>query len=306
MAASTPLLTVVINTKNAGKTLRACLESIKRLADEIVVMDMHSTDNTIEIAKRYGAKIGTYKDVGYVEPARNAAIKMATGEWILILDADEEIPPSLATYIREKLLIQPKADAYFLPRKNYIFEKWVHTGWWPDALLRLFRKGVVSWPDEIHAVPSITGSVEYIAAKDSLAIVHHNYETVDEYVDRAQKYSKIVAKQNIREKHSLAEPFGPFFDEVIRRYYAWGGNNDGTHGLMLSALQGATKILESSYHWEAKEFSHVSQNAPLSSIFAKAARDAKFWELQQKVEKNNGLSQVFWKFRKKIHVVSGL
>ena len=117
-------ISVVINTRNEEKNLPRCLASVKGLADEIVVTDMESIDKTVEIAKKAGAKVFKHKQTGYVEPARNYAISKATGEWILILDADEETPPSLVKKLKQ-LVKTGKADYYRLPRKNIVFGRWL-------------------------------------------------------------------------------------------------------------------------------------------------------------------------------------
>lgn len=177
MAQNRPTISVVINTKNAAATLDRCLASVHSWADEIIVMDMKSTDDTVQIAKFFGARTFSHPDVGYVEPARNAALAKARGEWILILDADEEVTPGLAKKIASELVLDSKIDAYFLPRQNIIFDKWVKTGWWPDHLLRLFRAGHVVWADTLHAVPQAQGTVARLDAKENWSIRHNNYQS---------------------------------------------------------------------------------------------------------------------------------
>ena len=120
-------ISVVINTLNEVKNLPRAVASVKDLASEIVVTDMGSTDGTIEVARKLGAKVFSHKKLNYVEPARNFAVGKAQGPWILILDADEEIPQSLVKKIKQ-IVGAPEADYYRLPRKNIIFGKWIeHT-----------------------------------------------------------------------------------------------------------------------------------------------------------------------------------
>ncbi len=298
MATQNPTLSIVINTKNSADTLKACLQSIKRIADEIIVMDMHSTDDTVDIAKQFQAKIFFHKDVGYVEPARNAAISKAKGDWILILDADETLPPSLAKIIRDELIVAPRADAYFIPRKNIIFGKWVKTGWWPDHVLRLFRANLVEWPNEIHAIPKISGTVERLLEKESLAIIHENYQTIDQFIDRAQRYGHIVAHSHIEKKHTTGDPLEKFFSEFLRRYYQWGGVKDGAHGYYLSVLQAMTGIMESVYMWEEKGFTGNTTKPSISQILEKMADEARYWELTQKVDASTGWIRTYWKIQR--------
>lgn len=109
-------ISVVINTFNEEKNLPRLLASIKGLADEVVVVDMESSDGTLAIAESSGAKVFSHKPVGYVEPARNFAISKATGDWILILDADEELSRTLSAKLK-KISQKPNADYFRIPRK---------------------------------------------------------------------------------------------------------------------------------------------------------------------------------------------
>ncbi|HTK03368.1 MAG TPA: glycosyltransferase family 2 protein, partial [Alphaproteobacteria bacterium] len=117
-------ISVVINTINEEQALPRALASVRNLADEIVVVDMESIDKTVEIAKKLGAKVFTHQKIGYVEPARNFAISNTVGDWILILDADEEVQPNLIKKFKE-IVKNPKADYYRVPRKNIIFGRWI-------------------------------------------------------------------------------------------------------------------------------------------------------------------------------------
>src|SRR3989344_3276878 len=136
-----PKISVVINTLNEEANLPRALASVKSFANEIVVVDMMSDDKTVEIAKKAGAKVYEFKRVGYVEPARNFAISKAEGDWIFILDADEELTASLSREL-SKIAKNGSADYVRVPRKNMIFGKWVeHSRWWPDYNIRFFKKG---------------------------------------------------------------------------------------------------------------------------------------------------------------------
>lgn len=302
MAQTRPTISVVINTKNSASTLDRCLASVHAWADEIVVMDMKSTDETLGIAKFYGARTFSHPDVGYVEPARNAALAKARGEWILILDSDEEIPPSLGKKITQDLILNPVTDAYFLPRKNIIFDKWVKTGWWPDHILRLFRTGKVTWSDEIHAVPQVKGTVERLEAIEANAIRHHNYQTVDQYWKRALSYGQIRSKERKQARETLQDPLHSFLDEYIRRYYAWNGQADGTHGRVLSALQGSTAVLEQALLWEQKKFKEAQfADSPLT-LLRQAAQQANYWQWSDLIAKNTGFTQMLYKIARKLNL----
>lgn len=301
MAQNRPTVSVVVNTKNAAETLDRCLASVHSWADEIIVMDMKSTDETVQIAKFFGARTFSHPDVGYVEPARNAALAKARGEWILILDSDEEIAPALAKKIVTELVTHPKTDAYFLPRQNIIFDKWVKTGWWPDHLLRLFRAGHVTWADTLHAIPQVRGTVETVEAKESLAIRHANYQTVAQYWNRALRYGQIRTKERTTSREKLQEPLASFIDEYIRRYYAWNGDQDGIHGRMLAALQGSTAVLEQALLWEKKRFRESQLQPDPLTLFRSAARQANFWTWTRKIESAPGWMKPLYLLARKIN-----
>lgn len=284
-------LSVVINTKNSASTLESCLRSVRSLANEIIVMDMHSTDKTVELAKLFKAKVFTHPDVGYVEPARNAAIAKATGDWILILDADEEIPETLATHL-ETLLPETSADAYFVPRKNIIFGSWTKGGWWPDYLLRLFRAGTVSWSDEIHSVPDVQGKTEYLPEDERYAIIHHNYHSIDAFIDRAQRYGEIAAEK----KRLTADPgdaLTAWADEFLRRYYAWHGKDDGRKGFMLSLLQASAEVITHAKVWEKSGYLSGPAPQDLTRSFAKLAKDVRYWERKWQHDHSSGLRKLW-------------
>jgi (heptosyl)LPS beta-1,4-glucosyltransferase len=249
-------VSVIINTFNEEENLPRALSSAKLLADEIVVVDMKSDDKTVEIAKKGGAKVYQYKRVGYVEPARNFAISKATGDWIFILDADEEIPKTLVKRLR-RLVKSGKGDYYRIPRKNIIFGKWMkHSRWWPDMNIRFFKKGKVTWNEVIHSVPLTKGKGVDLEAKEDLAIIHHNYQTITQYLERMNRYTTIQAKLLINEdyrfiwKDLIKKPLSEF----LSRYFAGEGYKDGLHGLAVSLLQAFSEIVVYLKIWEKEKF----------------------------------------------------
>src|SRR5258706_2992203 len=249
-------ISVVINTLNEAKNLSSAIDSVKSFADEIVVVDMESSDSTVEIAKKLGAKVFTHKRKGYVEPARNFAVAKAVNSWILILDADEEIPKSLGIEI-QKILKNPKADYFRVPRKNIIFGKWMkHSRWWPDYNIRLFKKGSVSWNEVIHAVPMTQGVGAEIEAKEELAIIHKNYTSLEQYIERLNRYTTQHAEIRRAEgykfswKDIVVKPANEFFS----RYFFGEGYKDGLHGLALSCLQAFSELVLYLKVWQKEKF----------------------------------------------------
>ena len=131
-------ISVIINTYNAEKHLAEVLESVKDF-DEVLVCDMYSTDQTVSIAKRYNCQIIYHEKLGYVEPARQAAINAATYNWILLIDADEVVPPALKDYLYEQIKKPDCPNGIRIPRKNYLMGKFVRCTY-PDYILRFFKK----------------------------------------------------------------------------------------------------------------------------------------------------------------------
>ena len=190
------MISCLVHTYNEAKNLGRCLQALE-FADEIVVIDMGSTDKTLEIARDFKAKIYQHPYTGYVEPARNFGIKKAKGDWILIVDSDEFIPPDLVRVIKNRVNSENNEINYYrIARKNIIFNNWMkNSGWWPDYQIRLFKKGSVSWSEKIHGIPVTRGIGGDFMPDESQAIVHYNYTSVSEFLERANRYSAIQASE---------------------------------------------------------------------------------------------------------------
>lgn len=185
------MISVVVVSYNEADTLKKCLSSIKDFADEIVVIDLESSDNTQQIAKDFKAKIFTHSKVDYVEKVRNFAISKATGSWILILDPDELIGEELKRKLKEAAE-ERKYEAINIPRKNIFFGKWIsHSNWWPDRHIRFFEKESTKWEEKIHSYPVVLGKILNLEAKENLAISHFGYISITEFLDRQNRYSEI-------------------------------------------------------------------------------------------------------------------
>ncbi len=249
-------ISVVINAQNAEKDIARAIASVKSFADEIVVINQDSIDKTSEIAEKLGAKVFNHKSVTYVELARNFAISKAAGNWILVLDPDEEIPASLAKKIVE-IIKRPKADYYRIPRKNIIFGKWMkHSRWWPDYNIRLFKKGAVSWNEIIHSVPMTQGTGGELEAAEKFTIVHHHYDSIEKYSEHLNRYTSAQSELKVKEGYSfdwrdlIIKPA----NEFLSRYFMGEGYKDGLHGLALSLLQGFSELVLYLKVWQTEKF----------------------------------------------------
>lgn len=285
-------ISALIHTKNSEKTIAQALNSVK-WADEIVIVDMHSGDETVAICKRYTDKIFLFEDVGYVEPARNFGIEKTSSDWILILDADEEIPASLIEKLRR--LTESDIDAWELPRKNLLFGHWIqHAGWWPDYNVRFFRKGHVDWPKEIHSRPELSGQCDQLPAKEANAIIHRNYPTVTEFINRMNKYTSITVGENRKVDGSALTAF---WHEFQSRFMAQEGYKDGQAGLYASLLQSFYEAVVKIKQWElAKDNTAVDVSQELGWIQSQIA----YWRADYNVKHSTGMKRWYWQIRRKL------
>jgi glycosyltransferase involved in cell wall biosynthesis len=225
---------VVIITLNEEANIRRCLESVK-WADEIVLVDSSSTDRTLEIASEFGAVIHRPEWRGF-GPAKREGVDKATGEWIFSIDADEEVTPELAHEIREAVKSDGNTAGYYIPRRTQFLGRWIyHCGWYPDPVLRLFRKSDGNFDDSpVH---------EKVVLKESTGrlrrdLLHYSYPTLDSYFDKFNRYTSMAAMKDHREGRSagawaiLARPLACF----IKHYFLKRGFLDGLEGLIISVL----------------------------------------------------------------------
>lgn len=233
------MISVAINSLNEGEKLERCLKSVYGWADEIIVVNMESTDSTEEVAKKYNAKIFTHPKVDYVEPVREFQNSIVKCDWVLILDPDEVVTDDLKNKLLE-ISRNNLADAVNIPRVFYIGKtKIKHTNFWPDRQIRFFKKGKLEFSKMIHSYPKVHGEVLDLPAKENLAIQHFSYSSWDEYWQRLQRYAQIEA-QNLHDegvKFSYLDCIKKPMYDFLRRYIRHLGILDGLTGLRLSLLQ---------------------------------------------------------------------
>jgi glycosyltransferase involved in cell wall biosynthesis len=228
-------LSVALITLNEAANLPRTLASVS-WAQEIVVVDSGSTDATVEIAQKAGARVFQEPWKGFALQ-KNSAIAHATGDWVLSLDADEEVSPDLAREIQGLLVGEPAFSAYRIPRLNHFLGRPMrHGGYWPDPKLRLFRPGAARFAQRpVHETMEATGRVGTLR----YPLLHHCYPTLDDYIDHMNRYSSAGAQMLVesgRAPRSLASlawnallnPLATFVYNYIFR----AGFLDGREGLL--------------------------------------------------------------------------
>jgi (heptosyl)LPS beta-1,4-glucosyltransferase len=300
------MLSVVICAFNEEANLPRAISSAKAIADEIIVVDTESTDKTAAIAKKAGCTVYTHKYPGIVEPIRNFAIGKAKGDWIFLLDADEEISQPLATAIKAKIT-SADADYYRIPRKNIIFGKWIKSDhWWPDYVYRLFKKGSVTWDPKIHSIPYTKGKGGDFPVDENLALIHHNYGSISQFVLRLDRYTDFQSREimdagyNFAQADILVKPL----QEFTRQYFARRGYSDGFHGLALALLQAFSTLVVYLKLWE--QGGSIDQQIELKNLpaaFSPPLAENRWWYYDS-LAKTTGFPQnLWWKLRKKLSSV---
>jgi hypothetical protein len=224
---------------------------------EIVVVDMESEDDTVAVARELGARVVSIPNAGFVEPGRQTGIDSAQEEWVLILDADERAAPALRELVCGYVGREDLAGVY-LPRQNHLFGRWIrHSGYWPDHQLRLLRPRSTEWPPLVHTKPEVDGQTEKAAASPASAIVHHNYATIHEWVERNNAYTdhEVDRFLAIGRRPSLLRlllaPPARFLNVYVRHQ----GFRDGLHGLAIAVLMGFYAAMVELKLWERRRAS---------------------------------------------------
>jgi glycosyltransferase involved in cell wall biosynthesis len=230
-------ISVVINTYNAEKHLKAVLASVKDF-DEVLICDMESTDTTLEIARREGCRIVTFpkNGVSIVEPARQFAIEQASFEWVLVVDADEIVPADLRNYLYRRIQEAGCPDGIAIPRKNYFMGRFMRSHY-PDYILRFFRKDKTHWPPVIHCAPEIDGRVERISrSRKELAFEHLANDSVSDILRKHNTYSTNEVPRRRHKNYGVGAMMLRPLVRFIKSYIIKGGFLDGKAGLIQALL----------------------------------------------------------------------
>lgn len=238
MTAAKPRLSAVLITLNAGSHLRECLASLA-WADEIVVLDSGSTDNTEAICAEFRARFSVNKDWQGFGPQKNRALALATGEWVLSLDADEVCTPELRAQI-EDAIAGGTAAAYEMPRLSSFCGHWMrHGGWWPDHVTRLFRLGAARFSnDAVHEHLIVDGAVSRLNAH----LLHYTYDSLEQALEKMNRYSTLGAQQAFKLGKRATLPSAVLRGAwaFVRTYLLRRGFLDGAAGYQLARYNAQT------------------------------------------------------------------
>ncbi len=247
------LISGIINTRNEAQNIRYAVSSLTSWCDEVIVMDQESTDGTAIIARAAGATVLSHAHTGYVEAARQAAVDAALGEWLMILDADEIVPPMLGPLLRD-ISRGDAADIVMIPRKNIILGRWLRYGqWWPNRKPRFFRRGAVHIRDVIHSglVPHIDAKRLPIPAREDVALWHYSYDSFDDLLEKTNRYTTVEARQRAKVRRTTARGmFRSAIKSFWREYVRGGGVRDGMTGLSVAVVRAFYRFLVEVKSWD--------------------------------------------------------
>ena len=273
-------LLVNLHPRDDLGNLKKCLLSARNFADEVIIINMLGSRDLPSLPANLNIKVYAHRPLNYVEPARNFAISKATGKWIFFLDPDEYITHTLK---KEFLKITRRSDVDYvrIPRKNFIFGRWIrHSRWWPDYIIRFFKKGQLKWQKDIHSQPQVSDRGLTLMDAEQFAIRHRHYENISQYLERSLRYAKIQANELLRTGYHLkvSDLIRKPADEFLSRFFAAEGYKDGIHGLVLAILQAFSSALVYLFVWEKEG----QKEKPLPkdtfvSAFQKALWDFRFW-----------------------------
>ena len=230
-------ISVVIITFNEERNIKRCLDSVVPIADEIIVVDSHSTDATEAICDRYGAKFFTQDWLGYIDQ-KNLANDLATCDYILSIDADEALSEELTNSIQKIKNQDVGNKAFSMNRLMNYCGKWIrHCGWYPDTKVRIFRRGQAEWTGKkVHETLSLAQSTEIEHLDGDL--LHYSFYTVEEHRRQNEKFARLSAEEIVEagKKTTLFKAYSHTAWRFIRDFIYNAGFMDGSTGLTICKI----------------------------------------------------------------------
>ena len=250
MEATVPL-SVVILTKNEAGRIRDCIQSV-RWADEVLVVDDESTDETVAIATSLGARV-LHRRMDIEGRHRNWAHAQAKHEWVLSLDADERVTPELAEEIVNLIRNGSPFETYAIPRRNYVGAHWVrYGGWYPSAQLKLFKESVFRW-EETTVHPRAFSDRPCGTLQHDL--IHYSYRDLSDFIGKMNRQTTLEAQKWVADERrmSFGKALWRAVDRFFRAYLGKGGYKEGLLGFLLAGLGGWYQLLSYAKYVECRE-----------------------------------------------------
>lgn len=227
-------ISATIITYNEERKIARAIESL-RCCDEIVVVDSRSTDRTVEIAQKLGARVVESPWAGYAKQ-KNFATAQAANDWVLSLDADEALSEALEGEIWQLRKNGPEFDAYTMPRMAQYLGRWIlHSGWYPDRKVRLYNRARATWVGEfVHESVKVAGTVGHLRSN----ILHYTCESLSEHVRTVDRYTTLAAQEVAARGERIGWPrliFEPGWT-FVQTYVLKLGFLDGLEGLMIANM----------------------------------------------------------------------
>ena len=243
-----PKLSVTVITKNEAADIGDALQSVA-WADELIVVDSMSSDETVQVARRYTDRVIVREWPGYVAQ-KNHAASIASHDWILSLDADERVTPELASQIKATLATVPSHGGFRMPRVTRHLGRWIRTtDWYPDDQLRLYDRRTAEWTGRyVHESVSVRGSVGRLHAE----LQHLAYRDIADHLETIDRYTTLAARQMHEDgqRAGLLQLAGHPPLAFVRNYLLRGGIRDGVPGFIISAMNAYYVLLKFAKLWE--------------------------------------------------------
>ncbi len=258
------LVSVIITTFNEEVNIGECIASVL-WADEVLVVDSFSTDRTVEVTSRFPVEVRQRKYFGSAAQ-KNWSLDEVRHDWVLILDADERVTEPLAREILELLIAGPKANGYYLRRRNIVLGRVIrHSGWSTDKVIRFFRKDKGRYPNRrVHADLDIEGVVPVLHN----ALDHYTFRSISRYFEKLVNYAEWGAAQAFREGKRvgfLEVGLRPLW-RFVRTYFVQLGFLDGLHGLVVCGLQAFGTFLKYARLWDYRVRERLGETIDLPAF----------------------------------------
>lgn len=243
-------LSIVLITKNEEDKIHACLDSVS-WADEIVVLDSGSTDNTVEIARRFTDRIYVEQDWPGFGLQRQRAQEKASCDWIMMIDADEVVTPELQEEIRSVIARNNQSNVYAVPRLTWAFGAYIrHSGWYPDYVVRIYPKTLAKYDDAmVHEKVVFDDNRQVVKLCGNL--LHFTFKDLEQWINKTARYSAAWAEQKHREgkRGSLFDAVSHAVIYFLKAFFVRRGFLDGRAGFVLAVFGAYARFIKYTDLW---------------------------------------------------------